>query len=68
LINLLKTTNKEIRKRSIRIPHETAGVLIAVPGRVSPEEQQLIDKLTWEIEACKEQSAELQKEIKNPKK
>ncbi len=65
--NHLKEINKEIRSRDLRIPHETTGVLITVPGRVSPEEQQLITKLTWEIEACKQQSAELQKEIKTTK-
>jgi hypothetical protein len=42
-------------------------MLITVPGRVSPEEQQLITKLTWEIESCKEQSIELQNEIKTTK-
>jgi hypothetical protein len=63
----LKLTIKEISKRDIRIPHETTGMLITVPGRVSPEEQQLITKLTWEIESCKEQSIELQNEIKTTK-
>jgi hypothetical protein len=63
----LKTTNKEIKKRDVIIPHETTGAMILVPGRVSPEEQQLIQKLEWEINSCKEQSEELQKEIKNTK-
>jgi hypothetical protein len=40
------------------------GMIITVPGRVSPEEQQSIAKFTWEIKSCKEQLAELQKEIK----
>ncbi len=65
--NHLKAINKEIRSRDIRIPHETTGTLITVPGRVSPEEQQLITKLTWEIDSCKQQSAELNKEIKTTK-
>jgi hypothetical protein len=63
----LKMTNKEIRKCDIWIPHETTGMLITVPGRVCPKEQQLITKLTWEIKFCKEQWAELQKELKTTK-
>jgi hypothetical protein len=43
------------------------GTLITVPGRVSPEEQQLMTKLSWEIESCKQQSAELHKEINTTK-
>jgi FtsZ-binding cell division protein ZapB len=65
--NHLKVINKEIRSRDLRIPHEMTSVLITVPGQVLPEEQQLITKLTWEIESCKQQSAELQKEIKTTK-
>jgi hypothetical protein len=65
--NHLKKNKKEIRRRDIQIPHETTGVLITVPGQVSPEEQQLIAKLVWEIESCKQQSTELQKEIKTTK-
>jgi hypothetical protein len=65
--NHLKATKKELQRRDIQIPHETTGVLITVPGRVSPEEQQLISKLVWEIESCKQQSTELQKEIKTTK-
>jgi len=65
--NHLKAINKDIRSWDIKIPHETTGVLIKVPGRVSQEEQQLLTKLTWEIESCKEQSAKLQKEIKTTK-
>jgi hypothetical protein len=42
-------TNNEIRKCNIWIPHKTTDVLITVPRRVSPEEQQLIAELTWEI-------------------
>jgi hypothetical protein len=67
----LKMTNKEIRervKRVVRIPHETTAMIIMVPGQVFPGEQQLIAKLTWEIESCKQQSAELQKEIQTAKK
>jgi hypothetical protein len=63
----LKAINKEIQSRNIWIPHKTTGTLITVPGRVSPEEQQLITKLTWEIGSCKKQSAELHKEIKTTK-
>jgi hypothetical protein len=44
--NHLKVINTEIHSRDIRIPHETTGVLITVPGRVSQEEEQLITKLT----------------------
>jgi hypothetical protein len=65
--NHLKAINKEIRSRNIRIPHKTTGELITVPGRVSQQEEQLMTKLTWEIESCQEQSAELQKEIKRTK-
>jgi hypothetical protein len=63
----LKITNNNIRARAERIQHETTGRMITVPGRVSHDEQQLIDKLTWEIESCKEQAAEIQKEIKTTK-
>jgi hypothetical protein len=55
----LKTTNKEIKKRDVRIPRETTGAMILVLGRISPEEQQLIQKLEWEIHSCKDQSEEL---------
>ena len=65
--NHLKAIHKDIRSRDLWIPHKTTGLLITVPGRVSPEEQQLITKLTWEIESCKQQSTELQKEIKTTK-
>jgi len=41
--------------------------MILVPGRVSPEEQQMISKLQWEINCCKEQSKELRDEIKTTK-
>jgi predicted RNase H-like nuclease (RuvC/YqgF family) len=34
---------------------------------VSPEEQQLVAKLVWEIGSCKQQATELQKEIKTTK-
>jgi hypothetical protein len=64
----LKMAYKEIRKRNVRIPQEMTGMIIMVPGRVSPEEQQLIAKPTWEIESCKQQSAELQKKKKEQKK
>jgi hypothetical protein len=63
----LKTINNEIGKRNVRIPHKTTGLLITVPGRVTPGEQQLLAKLTWEIESWRKQSAELQKEIKTKK-
>ncbi len=33
--------------------------MILVPSWVSPEEQQMIAKLKWESDCCKEQSAEL---------
>jgi predicted RNase H-like nuclease (RuvC/YqgF family) len=50
------------------IPHETTGAMIRVPGRVvSPEEQEMIAKLQWEITRCKEQSAGLRNEIKTTK-
>jgi hypothetical protein len=63
-----KAINNEIRKRDVRIPHQTTGVLIStVPGRVTPQEQQLLAQLTWEIDSRKQQSAELQKEIKTTK-
>ena len=41
--------------------------MILVPGRVSPEEQQMISKLQWEINCCKEQSKQLRDEIKTRK-
>ena len=41
--------------------------MILVPGRISPEEQQLIKKLEWEINSCKDQSEELRNEIKTTK-
>ena len=41
--------------------------MVLVPGRVSPEEQQLISKLQWEINCCKEQSIEIRNEIKTTK-
>jgi len=41
--------------------------MITQPGRVSAEEQQLMEKLHWEIDSCKEQSAVLQAEIKEKK-
>jgi hypothetical protein len=63
----LKTITKEIKKRDVWIPHESTGAMIRVPGRVSPEEQQLIAKLQWEITCCKEQSADLRTEIKTTK-
>jgi hypothetical protein len=63
--NHLKAIKKEIRSCNIGIPHKLTGVLITVPGLVSQEEQQLMTKLTWEIDSCKQQSAELQKEKKS---
>jgi hypothetical protein len=63
----LKAVTKEIKKRDLRIPHETTGAMILVPGRVTPEEQQMIEKLKWETNSCKEQSIELRKEIKSTK-
>ena len=41
--------------------------MILVPQHVSPEEQQLIHKLQWEIDSCKEQLEELRTEIKTTK-
>ena len=41
--------------------------MITQPGQVTPEEQQMIDTLTWEIESCTEQAKELQAEIKTAK-
>jgi hypothetical protein len=63
----LKTIQKTIRSRDVMILNETTGKMITQPGRLSPEEQQLIDKLQWEIETCKEQSTVLQAEIKTTK-
>jgi hypothetical protein len=63
----LKTTNKEIKKRDVRIRHEVTGAMILIPGRISPEEQQLIEKLQWEIDSCSEQAEELQSEMKSCK-
>jgi hypothetical protein len=64
---LLKETNKDIKKRDTRFRHEVTGAMITVPGRVTPEEKQLMEKLSWDIEACKEHEAELQNEIKKTK-
>ena len=50
----LKMIQKTIRSRDVMILNETTGKMITQPGRLSPEEQQLIDKLHWEIETCKE--------------
>jgi hypothetical protein len=49
-------TQKEIRKQDVVILDEAADQLIMQPGWVSAlEEQQLIDKLKWEIKSCTEQ-------------
>jgi hypothetical protein len=63
----LGVTLKEIRERDVVILNEATGQMITQPGRVSPQEQQLIDKLTWEIESCTEQARELRVEIKTTK-
>jgi len=64
---LLKATKKEIKKRDARFRHEVTGAMITVPGRVTPEEQQLIEKLLWDVESCKDHEAELQNEIRKTK-
>jgi hypothetical protein len=64
---LLKRTNAEIKKRDARFRHEITQEWITVPGRVTPEEQQLVEKLSWDIESCKEHEAELRNEIKETK-
>ena len=63
----LKLTQKEIRRRDMVILNEQTGQMITQPGRVSPEEQQLVKKLQWEIDYCTEQSTVLQAEIKTAK-
>jgi hypothetical protein len=52
--NHLKAINKEFPSLYIWIPHETTGELITVPGWVLQQEQQLITKLTWQIESCQQ--------------
>jgi hypothetical protein len=47
---LLKATKEEIKKRDTRFRHETTGSWTTVPGCVSSEEQQLMEKLSWDIE------------------
>jgi hypothetical protein len=60
----LKLTQKEIRRRDVVILNEQTGQMITQPGRVSSEEQQLVESLQWESESCTEQSTILQAEIK----
>jgi hypothetical protein len=52
---------------NVVILNEQTGQVIIQPGRVSSEEQQLVEKLQWEIESCTEQSTVLQAEIKTTK-
>jgi hypothetical protein len=56
---------KDIRKRDEVILDEGTGQITTHPGQGSPEEQQLIEKLQWEIISCTVQSSFLQAEIKN---
>jgi hypothetical protein len=63
----LKLTQKEIRRRYVVILNEQTGQMITQPGRVPSEEQQLVEKLQWEIESCTEKSTALQAEIKTTK-
>jgi hypothetical protein len=53
----LKVAQKDIKKQDVGILNKGTGQMITQPGRVSPEEQQLIQKLQWEIESCTEQSS-----------
>jgi hypothetical protein len=63
----LSMTVKEIREHDIVILNEATGQMITQPGCVSPDEQQLIDKVTWAIKSCTEQAKELRAEIKTTK-